>query len=404
MNKNALRNLRSLLCLLPACSVLAGTSAPSSKEVVIPPAPPVVDGWEITASSYGWLAGIKGTMGLGGFSAEVDVPFSKILDNLDMTAALQFEIKRDRWMLLLDGMYLRASVGSETPGRLFSSVGVEVEQVMAEADVGYRLLEGKHGFLDAFVGARYMYLGNELSLNLDNQGVQDLSADISQAVVGRVTDAVKDAVSEVAPEIKARVSSRISNAASEIIRQRVGDILTEYPRLPAIIRDIHNGSGPVNDAIKQLIAAKIAEQQEALSDAAAQASAQVAAAKAKAKAQLRNAVTRAEKQLAKTIESAIKENVPEHVSASKSWVDPIVGMRARYNFTDRCYALARADVGGFGVGSDLTWQLYGGLGYQLTQHVAMELGYRHMYVDYTDGNFSYDVSTSGVMLSLGYRF
>lgn len=85
-------------------------------------------------------------------------------------------------------------------------------------------------------------------------------------------------------------------------------------------------------------------------------------------------------------------------------MDPIVGARARYNFSDRFYAIARADVGGFGVGSDITWQAYGAIGYQLTAHTTLELGYRHMYVDYADGNFSYDISTSGVQLAIGYRF
>ncbi len=38
---------------------------------------------------------------------------------------------------------------------------------------------------------------------------------------------------------------------------------------------------------------------------------------------------------------------------SESWVDPVVGARARFALTDRWFATALADVGGFGAGSDL---------------------------------------------------
>ena len=406
MNTHIRHTLLSLLILVPALPASAGISSVSSKEVIAPPSPPVASAWEITVAPYGWLAGISGTMGVGGFSADVDVPFSKILDHLDMVGAVQLEIKHDRWMLLLDGMYLRLSAGSsDTPGRLFSSVGVEVEQVLAEADLAYRLLEGKRGFLDVFVGARYLYLGNELSLNLDNQGVSDISTDLSQAVVGRLTSAVQAAISDKAPELGTKGDAAIQIIAIKILKDQATDLIGKYPRLPELLHAINNGSGPVNAAIKDLIAAKVEQAQgEALDDATALVSAQVAAAKAKAKEQLKRAVSRAEKQLAKKIESTIKNSIPDHVAASKSWVDPIVGARARYNFSDRFYAIARADVGGFGVGSDITWQAYGAIGYQLTAHTTLELGYRHLYVDYADGNFSYDISTSGVQMAIGYRF
>jgi hypothetical protein len=80
------------------------------------------------------------------------------------------------------------------------------------------------------------------------------------------------------------------------------------------------------------------------------------------------------------------------------------GVRGRYNFTDRFYIVGRADIGGFGVGSDLAWQLYGALGWHLTPHTTVELGYRYLYMDYTRGGFVYDLATHGAFVGMGFTF
>ncbi len=405
MNRKIKSRLFSLLAFTPALASFAGEPAPSAKQVNLPSVPPAEDAWQVTATPYMWMAGLNGTMGVGGYTADLDVPFDTILENLDMAASMQMEVKHHRWLLMLDGMYLKASADStSTPGQLFSSVGVGVKQVMAEATLGYRLWEGDRGFLDVFAGARYLYVESSLSLELDDSGVRNISEEISSEVVDRVGTAVRSAVTEAAPDLKSKVSSRITSAAQAKVQKEVSNILANNPNLPTLIRLIKNGSGPVSDAIKNLVVAQAALKQATLSEAAAAVSAEVAAAKARARAQLKRAVTRAEKKLAKAIEKTIHDNIPDEVSASKGWVDPIVGFRARYDFTDRVYGLVRADIGGFGVSSELTWQVYAALGYQMSKHTSVELGYRHMYVDYTDGGFIYDMNTSGLMLALSYKF
>ena len=52
-------------------------------------------------------------------------------------------------------------------------------------------------------------------------------------------------------------------------------------------------------------------------------------------------------------------------------------------------------VGGFGVGSDLAYQILVGLLYPLSDSVQLGIGYRHLDLDYEDGDFAYDVATSG---------
>jgi hypothetical protein len=80
-------------------------------------------------------------------------------------------------------------------------------------------------------------------------------------------------------------------------------------------------------------------------------------------------------------------------------------MRGRYNFNDRFYAVAKADIGGFGVGSELTWQAYGGLGWQVNRSLSTEIGYRYMDIDYDGGHGAkYNLAMSGFVVSASVHF
>ncbi len=94
-------------------------------------------------------------------------------------------------------------------------------------------------------------------------------------------------------------------------------------------------------------------------------------------------------------------NGPEVLNAVNSWVDPFVGIQGRCQLTDRWYAKARGDYGGFGISSEETYNLFGVFGYQINERTSMELGYRYLYTDYRNGGFSYDMATKGAFL--GFR-
>lgn len=91
-------------------------------------------------------------------------------------------------------------------------------------------------------------------------------------------------------------------------------------------------------------------------------------------------------------------------SAEKTWIDPIVGFRVHHDFTDKWFIRALADIGGFEISSDLTWQAMASLGYRITDHASVGLGYRAVYTDYTSGGTTYDVTSHGLLLGLEYRF
>ena len=61
-------------------------------------------------------------------------------------------------------------------------------------------------------------------------------------------------------------------------------------------------------------------------------------------------------------------------------------------------------VGGFGAGSDITWDLLAGVGYQYNEHISFALGYRAMGVDYDHDGFVYDVVEHGPVLGTVFKF
>ena len=61
-------------------------------------------------------------------------------------------------------------------------------------------------------------------------------------------------------------------------------------------------------------------------------------------------------------------------------------------------------VGGFGVSSEIMWDVYGAVGYQFTDSFSSTLGFRALGVDYEDDNFVYDITQYGPQLGFLFRF
>lgn len=89
---------------------------------------------------------------------------------------------------------------------------------------------------------------------------------------------------------------------------------------------------------------------------------------------------------------------PLFFSDGDTWVDPIVGVRGRVNLTPEVYLTGWGMIGGFGVASDLTWDVMGGTGYAVSDRVSLIAGYRALSVDYEDNNFKFDVVQHGPIL------
>jgi hypothetical protein len=95
----------------------------------------------------------------------------------------------------------------------------------------------------------------------------------------------------------------------------------------------------------------------------------------------------------------------------KTWADPILGARGRIRFgnENRWSWSMRGDFGGFGAGSDFTWNAFGAFGYDF--HICgvastVLLGARALYQDFEDdgGVFRWDVTQYGPLIGLALRF
>jgi len=89
---------------------------------------------------------------------------------------------------------------------------------------------------------------------------------------------------------------------------------------------------------------------------------------------------------------------------SEAWVDPLVGIAGHVKLGGGFALKAEGDVGGFGVGSDLDWQVLGALQYQVDDSLTLEAGYRYLAVDYDDDGFLFDVALQGPIIGGSIRF
>lgn len=95
----------------------------------------------------------------------------------------------------------------------------------------------------------------------------------------------------------------------------------------------------------------------------------------------------------------------QRIRSAESWVDPLIGIKARTPLNDsKFYAVGWLAGGGFGVGSDSFYDVSANLGYQWNKSIGTTLGYRLFNVDYENGAFLYDMQQEGWAVGLTWAF
>lgn len=92
------------------------------------------------------------------------------------------------------------------------------------------------------------------------------------------------------------------------------------------------------------------------------------------------------------------------VSGSHDWVDPIVGIGGKVRIFKATSLYGKAQVGGFGVGSDLAYQIGGGVEFQISRWFYTDLGWRFMQNDYSSDRFTNKTSLNGPFIQAGVNF
>lgn len=92
------------------------------------------------------------------------------------------------------------------------------------------------------------------------------------------------------------------------------------------------------------------------------------------------------------------------LSDGSTWVDPMFGAKGRMQLDENWYANGTALVGGFGVSSDIVWDVSASLGYQWNNWLDFYAGFRGAGTDYKSGNFVWDVTQYGPVMGATIRF
>ena len=247
------------------CLVVAVLAVPAKAQAPDPKASS--EDWSFTFAPYLWASALEGDVATlpPAPPANVDAGFDDILDNLDIAFMGIGEVRKGRFAVVVDLIYIDLTDDASTPGPLFSGAELETQAFVGTFQGSYRVLERERGLLDLRAGVRVWSVSTELALDAG--------------------------------------------------------------LLPA-----------------------------------------------------------------------------RKVDETETWVDPVVGFQGRLNLGNRFYITTMANIGGFGVGSDLTWDALAGLGYQVNDWFAPFVGYRHLSVDYDKDDFLFDAEISGPLIGGIIRF
>lgn len=375
------------ILVISSAIVHGGTPIATSKEIKEPI--PQEDPWKFNLAVPMWLAATSGTIGLDGVNSHIYMGADTLIKHLDMTASLSAEARKGRFGVYGDFMYVKAS-DAVYPSGLISKADIHLDQWMADLELSYRLIEGPKGYLDIRAGVRYTDIYNALITNTNNSAIKEASA--------RLVDDVGDKVAERLSELD--LKSKLRTVLEDRIRTRLTNHLeglqSDRPTLPIAPLRGHRHT-ELDALVREAVDHRLEDLAAALR---ARATAKTDALRAAAQSR----VDALKSRLTKEIASTLKSKLGTSASLNERWLDPYVGFAGRYNFNKAFYLTGKADIGGFGIGSDITWQAYGALGCQVTRSIFLEAGYRYLYTDYEHGGFVYDVTQSGAQISAGILF
>ena len=122
------------------------------------------------------------------------------------------------------------------------------------------------------------------------------------------------------------------------------------------------------------------------------------------RAAVQRAVNAAKARIANQLAFRVDKSLSQTLARDDYWFDPYVGLRARYNFNKTYYTAVRGEIGGFGVGADLMWEVETVVGINLTRSIFTEIGYRALGGNFEENNFRFDVVMHGPQITTGITF
>ena len=353
-------------------SARRSTGKEEEAKVVEQPSLKTTEPWKITIGVPGWLAGFSGHTGFHGVTPYVNVDVGQILKHVNLISSLAGEVRKGRFGLLGDFLYLDAQAGTDERSGLVSKLDLGMQQFTGEFFASYRIIEGPHGWLDLLGGFRYIYIGEQVGLQANNMAINVAST--------QLVDQFARQVATPGSDVRTLVQQNIVNKLTALDGGN--------PKLP-VGPVAGDQKGKIADAVQQLLQSQDPELVAAI------------------RAGAQNKVNQLKVQLASQVANRLTSQLNRSFSFYDSWTDPVIGLRGRLNLSKAFYLTAESDVGGFGIGSDVAVQAYAALGCQITRIIHAEVGYRYLYEDFRDpsaNDFLYQLSLHGAQITVGVTF
>jgi hypothetical protein len=357
-------------------------------------APPTItesEPWQFTIAAPGWLASMNGTIGVRGVNADIDVPVNEVLQHLDMIFAMRAEARKGPFGIFGEVFYIGLSDDTQI-NRLINNIHEQVDLTLFDGGLSWRLFNQPRWSLDLAAGTHYTNVYQRLELHSDTVAIQQAS----QRFVNNIADDLRSRLdqdisnSEFIEALKSTIKADIVN--------RIGNALERHQGRPDI------PIGPLGGRIRQEIAQRV---ENFIAVKKAELRAQVDALVARGverREAVDRVVTAAKARIAKQLALRLDKSLGQTLSKDDYWFDPYVGVRGRYNFSKTYYTAVRGEIGGFGVGADLMWEVETVVGINLTRSIFTEIGYRALGGNFEDNNFRFDVVMHGPQITTGITF
>lgn len=390
------RHMKIRFCLFAGAAtaligpLIAGTVELQPKET----APPTItqsEPWQFTLAAPGWMAGLDGTIGVRGVNADIDVGFDQILQHLDMIFAARAEARKGPFGMYGELIYIGLSDGAQING-LVNNIHAQVDMTLVDGALSWRLVNQPRWSLDLAAGTHYTNVYERLELHSDPVAIQQASERFVNDIAEDLRDRLNHDIS------KGEFIDALKDSIRSVIASRIGDRLEDNQRHPNI------PIGPLGGRIRQEIAQRVEnfiEKEKAALEARIDA---LRLRGAERRAAVARAVDAAKARIANQLALRLNKSLSQTLSKDDFWFDPYVGLRGRYNFNKTYYTAVRGEIGGFGVGADLMWEVEAVVGINLTRSIFTEIGYRALGGNFEENNFRFETVMHGPQITTGITF
>jgi hypothetical protein len=371
-------------------SLTAGTPELAPKQTE-PPTITESRPWQFTIAAPGWMAGMDGTIGINGHNADIDVGLGEILQHLNMIFAMRAEAQKGPFGIFAEFIYIGLSDGAQV-SRMIDNIAAEVDTAYVDTGLSWRLINTPRWSLDFAAGSHYANLYERLELNSNPTAIQQAS----ERFVDDIADDLRDRLDQDIS--RSEFLEILKSTIAENIVSRIGNALDRFQNKPDI--PIGPLGGRIREEVAQVVERFIEAKRTALRiriDALhLRGSARRAA--------VNRMVNAAKTQIADQLAFILNRKLDQTISRDDDWFAPYVGLRTRYNFNKTFYTAVRGEIGGFGAGPDLMWEVEAAVGINLTRNIFSEIGYRALGTDYNNDGLLFDTVTHGPQITTGITF